>query len=99
MLEGSDHVVMALSKGRRVIGFVTAITDGFSCAHIPYLEVLPEWQGKGVGTELMRRMLTRLKAFYAIDLICDEDARSFYERLGFESGCGMYIRNRSVRIE
>ena len=54
-------MVLALSDKSRVVGFVTAITDGVSCAYIPHLEVLPEWQGDGSGTELMRRMMAKLE--------------------------------------
>ena len=45
ILEGSDLCVLALSASGRVVGFISAITDGVPCAYIPYLEVLPEWQG------------------------------------------------------
>ena len=93
ILQGSDLLVLALSKTCRVVGFITAITDGVSCAYISYLEVLPEWQGKGIGTELVTRMMEKLKPFYAIDLICDEDVKGFYEMLGFSEGRGMTIRN------
>ena len=72
ILQGSDLLVLAVSKDHGVVGFITAITDGVSCAYIPYLEVLPEWQGKGIGTELMKRMLAKLKTI-SIDLICDEE--------------------------
>ena len=95
ILQGSDLLVLALSEKHKVIGFVTAITDGVSCAYISHLEVLPEWQGKGVGSELMRRMLAKLEAIRTIDLICDEDVRGFYERLGFKAGRGMLIRKRA----
>ena len=84
---------MAFSDDYRVVGFVTAITDGVSSGYIPYLEVLPEWQGRGIGTELMRRMMAKLGTLYAIDLICDEDVKGFYERLGFSERRGMTIRN------
>ena len=93
ILNGSDHVVLALSENRRVVGFVTAITDGVSCAYIPYIEVLPEWQRLGIGTELMTRMLEKLKTLYAVDLVCDEDVQGFYEKLGFVERRGMTIRN------
>ena len=98
ILEGSDLVVLALSERCRVVGFVTAITDGVSCAYIPHLEVLPGWQGDGIGTELMRRMLTRLTRIRAVDLICDDDVRGFYERLGFKASRGMVIRQHPSRI-
>ncbi len=93
ILKGSDFRILALLKNRRVVGFITAITDGVSCAYIPYLEVLPEWQGKGIGTKLMIRMMGKLETTYAIDLTCDEEVKGFYENLGFKESRGMTIRN------
>ena len=97
ILEGSDLRIVAISDYLRVVGFVTAITDGVSYGCITYLEVLPEWQGKGIGTELMRRMMAKLETLYAIDLICDEDVQGFYESLGFSERRGMTIRNYERR--
>ena len=93
ILQGSDLLVLALSNNVRVVGFITAITDGVSCAYITYLEVLPEWQGKGIGNALVTRMMENLKAFYAIHLICNDDVQGFYEKLGFTERRGMTIRN------
>lgn len=93
ILKGSDFRILALLKNRRVVGFITAITDGVSCAYIPYLEVLPEWQGKGIGTKLMKRMMAELGSLYAIDLTCEEEVKGFYKRLGFEERVGMTVRN------
>ena len=53
--------------------------------------------GKGIGTELMRRMMTKLGAIYAIDLICDKDVRGFYKKFGFRAGQAMMIRNYEVQ--
>ena len=55
ILENSAHVVLAL-EGGRVIGFVSAISDGVLSAYISLLEVLPDHQGRGAGRELMIRM-------------------------------------------
>ena len=93
ILKGSDLCILARSGNGRVVGFITAITDGVSCAHVPYLEVLTEWQGMGIGTELMRRILAKLGAIYAVDLICDESVQGFYEKLGFKESVGMTFRN------
>ena len=76
-----------------VVGFITAISDGVSCAYIPHLEVLPAYQGRGIGSELMRRMLERLRQIYMIDLICDPDVQPFYTRLGMQTHTGMILRN------
>jgi ribosomal protein S18 acetylase RimI-like enzyme len=40
---------------------------------LPLLEVLPEYQGQGVGTELVRRLLARLDSLYMVDLCCDAE--------------------------
>jgi ribosomal protein S18 acetylase RimI-like enzyme len=95
ILRGSSHVVLA-KHGARVVGFVTAISDGVLSAYIPLLEVLPD-QGRGIGTELVRRLLARLGDLYMVDLSCDEDVVPFYERLGLERwDAGMGVRNRDV---
>lgn len=96
LLLGSDHVVLA-RDGERVVGFVTAISDGVLCAYVPLLEVLPSYQGEGIGSELMRRLLARLENLYMVDLCCDADLEPFYRRLGLQAlERGMGIRNRDA---
>ncbi|HNR63252.1 MAG TPA: GNAT family N-acetyltransferase, partial [Thermotogota bacterium] len=67
--------------------------DGFFYAAIPLLEVLPEYRGKGIGTELIRRMRQFFEGFYGMDLICDENLAPFYEKRGFFRAVGMIWRN------
>ena len=93
ILRGSHAVVLAREEGK-VVGFVTAVGDGVLSAHIPLLEVLPDYQGQGIGSELMRRMLEALGGLYMVDLCCDADLEPFYARLGLRTwGRGMGIRN------
>jgi ribosomal protein S18 acetylase RimI-like enzyme len=95
-LRRSETAVIALeAESDRVIGFVTAIGDGTLAAYIPFLEVLPEYRGQGIGTELMRRIIERLRGRYMIDLACDEELLPFYERLGMIPGRAMTLRDRS----
>ena len=94
LLHSSSHVVLAFDEEvDRVIGFVTAVSDDVLCAYIPLLEVLPEYQGRGVGTGLMRRMLDKLSHLYMIDLLCDKELQPFYARLGMVRSQGMMVRN------
>ncbi len=93
ILEGSDAVVLALGEDGQVAGYITAISDGVSCAYIPHLEVLPAYRGKGIGKELVRRMLAKLDHLYMVDLLCDPDVQPFYERLGMHRATGMALRN------
>ncbi len=94
ILEGSSHFILAReSEGGRVVGFVTAITDGVQAGFIPLLEVLPECRGQGIGTELVKRMLAKLEGVPAIDLTCDPPLQKFYARLGMIPSVGMVVRN------
>ena len=96
LLRGSDHVVLARDR-ERVVGFVTAISDGVLSAYVPLLEVLAEYQDRGIGSELMRRVLARLENLYMVDLCCDADLEPFYSRLGLRTwDRGMGIRNREA---
>lgn len=92
LLEGSSHVWFA-RRGQRVIGFVTAISDGVLSAYIPLLEVLPHERGNGIGAELLRRMLASLDHLYMVDLCCDPDRVAFYERNGMHPAHAMIRRN------
>lgn len=82
----------AALDGEKVVGFISAITDGVGCAFIPLLEVLPEYQRRGIGTELVRIMLETLKDISSIDLMCDEGVQGFYEQFGMRKLCGMGLR-------
>ncbi|UCD95429.1 MAG: GNAT family N-acetyltransferase [Candidatus Zixiibacteriota bacterium] len=93
LLESSDEIVLAIDDDTgKVVGFVTAISDGVLSAYIPLLEVLPEYQKQGIGRELMRRMLEKLDGLYMVDIICDKRVRPFYEKFGMKASCGMCIR-------
>jgi GNAT superfamily N-acetyltransferase len=95
LLRGSDHVVLALDDATGdVVGFVTALSDGVLSAYIPFLEVRPTHHGRGIGTELMRRMLARLDGLYMVDLLCDPELQPFYARVGMSPYTGMLLRNR-----
>ena len=94
LLHSSDEVVLAIDKNSdKVVGFITAITDQVLSAYIPFVEVLGNYQGRGIGKKLVGLMLDRLKDFYMIDLLCDEDLQGFYEKLGMSKARGMMVRN------
>jgi ribosomal protein S18 acetylase RimI-like enzyme len=100
LLHGSDFVVLAReAESGRVVGFATAIGDGVLSAFIPLLEVLPEYQRLGIGSELVRRMLDLLADTYMVDLCCDDDLVEFYERFEMSRWVGMGIWNRDALVE
>jgi len=93
LLRGSAEVVLAVDTDNgHVIGFVNVLTDGVLSAYIPLLEVLPEYRGRGIGGELVRRALERVADLYMVDVTCDANVQPFYESLGFTRSTGASLR-------
>jgi GNAT superfamily N-acetyltransferase len=96
VLRGSFRSVVAVDDPTgRVVGFVNMISDGVLTAFIPWLEVLPEYQGQGIGTELMNRVLN-CEGLYSVDLVCDEPLLGYYARFGMATIPGAGLRHSSV---
>lgn len=91
-LRASYRIVLALDDDR-VVGFASAIGDGVLSAFIPLLEVIPEYRRRGIGSELVRRMLAQLEHLRTVDLCCDPELEGFYRRFGMEPLLGMAIRH------
>lgn len=102
VLRGSYRVVVAVDTdsapetGGRVVGFITMISDGVLTAFIPWLEVLPEYQSRGIGAELVRRILEGTEHFYSVDLLCDAPLQAYYAKFGMQPVPGMTLHHRSA---
>ena len=94
VLRGSYRSVVAIDEAAgRVAGFVNMLSDGVLTAFIPWLEVLPGYQGQGVGGELMRRILDGTDRFYSVDLVCDAALVPYYARFGMLSASSALLRH------
>lgn len=70
----------------RLIGYVAAISNGVTDACLQDLMVHPDYQHRGIGHELMRRALDRLRAdgLYMVSVIYGDAAlQQYYEEFGF----------------
>lgn len=94
VLSGSQNIWIA-RDGDQVVGFINSVGDGGFSAFIPLLEVRPQYQGRGIGSELVRRMMDTLSDHYSVDLVCETDLIPFYERAGLTKLTAMSSRNRS----
>ena len=94
VLRGSYRCVLAIDDADgRVAGFVNMLSDGVLTAFIPWLEVLPGYQGHGIGSELMRRILEGTDRFYSVDLVCDAALVPYYARFGMAGASSALLRH------
>ncbi|MHC9543119.1 MAG: GNAT family N-acetyltransferase [Vulcanimicrobiota bacterium] len=94
ILRNSDYIIVAVDdENKKVAGFITAHTDHVLSAYIPLLEVLPAYRRRGIGSMLLSQMKEKLQSFYMVDLICDEEKVSFYQKLGMKKMSAMSWRN------
>lgn len=84
----NSHRVVSAWSGDKLVGIANSISDGFMAAYVPYVAVHPDWQGQGVGRELMQRLLAEYADFPRVALIAYEKAAGFYEHCGMERGDG-----------
>jgi GNAT superfamily N-acetyltransferase len=84
-------LVVAAKDDDRTVGTARLIWDGGYAALIKDVLVLPEYQGRGIGSEMMNRIMSFLKSKLKpgfgiqIDLMAATDKEPFYEKLGFVS--------------
>ena len=69
----------------KLIGYIDTVSNNVADAYIQDLMVHPNHQSRGIGTELMNRVIAKLKAdrIYMISVIYDEKLQPFYQRFGF----------------
>ena len=94
ILKNSYLFIIAVDKSaNKVVGFINAISDGVLSAYIPLLEVIEPYKGKGVGSELVRRILEECDGLYMIDICHDAELAPYYTRFGAHRGNASLFRN------
>lgn len=73
-------------EGDKLVGLISAMDDGIMTAYIHYLLVRPEYQGRGIGTQLMEKVKEKYKEYLRIVLVAYDKECGFYEHCGFIKG-------------
>jgi ribosomal protein S18 acetylase RimI-like enzyme len=79
----ASHSLVTAWDTELLVGLGSAISDGHLLVYFTHLLVRPDYQGRGIGTELMIRMMARYKDFHQQTVLADGRAVDFYKRLGF----------------
>ena len=82
----------------KLVGFGRVVTDFVLHAMIFDMIILPEYQGQGVGTMILKSLVKKCQdqGIRDIQLFCAKGKRPFYEKNGFETRAedapGMQLR-------
>lgn len=76
----------SIYKLNKLIGFGRVIADGVHHALIVDLIIHPDYQGKGIGSKLLGKLVSKCKEYKIrdIQLFSAKDKYNFYEKYGFE---------------
>ena len=70
-------------EGAELVGIASAISDGYQVVYYPQLLVLPEYQGRAVGSRLMQMLMAHYQGFDQHMLVADGPQAAFYRKCGF----------------
>lgn len=90
-LDNCETVITAWD-GNKLVGLINAIDDSELTVYIHYLCVNPEYQGFGIGGELLKRMKEKYKDYLYIILIAENEGLiKYYTKNGFEHLDGRFV--------
>lgn len=69
--------------GDELVAVGRALADGLDCAYIADVAVRPDHQGRGLGREVIRRLVARAAGHKKILLYANPGTEGFYAGLGF----------------
>ena len=81
----TSYYHIAVYEKEVLIGYIDCVSNGVTDAYIQDLMVHPDYQRRGIGTELMTIMISYLKQkhIYMISVVFEETLKPFYEKFGF----------------
>ena len=79
----NSHCLVTARVDGLLVGLGNAISDGHLVVYYPHLLVHPEFQGQGIGRQMMDALQQRYAGLHMQMLTADGRAISFYENLGF----------------
>ena len=95
----ASHTTIFAHSGDRLVGFGRALSDGQYQAAIYDCAVLPEFQGQGIGSEIIRLIVAELNHCNII-LYASPGREGFYRQHGFatmRTGMALFLEMNAKR--
>jgi GNAT superfamily N-acetyltransferase len=80
---GNSRYAWFVYDRETLVGAGRALADGLDCAYIADVAVHPDHQGRGLGAEIIRRLVASAAGHRKIILYANPGTERFYVRLGF----------------
>ncbi len=82
----NSSTVVSVWDENKLIGLINVLDDGELTAYVHYLLVNPDYQGKGIGKELIEYVKEKYKTYLYLVLISEEKkCVPFYEKCGLKA--------------
>lgn len=90
-LDNCETVITAWD-GNKLIGLINTIDDGELTVYVHYLCVNPEYQGLGIGGELLKQIKEKYRDYLYIIVIAEnKELIEYYKKNGFGHIDGRYV--------
>ena len=93
MVDHADIILTARNNGE-IVGIARAITDYSYCCYLSDLAVDEQFQGNGIGKELVRLIQEKIGKEVTLILIASPNAVDYYPRIGFEKSDKAFLIRR-----
>ena len=99
-LVANAQLVLSAWDNEKLVGLIRTVGDGISIQYVQDILVLPDYQNKGIGSELLKKIIEKSKDIRQFVLITDGSdenkvAIEFYQKNGLKTFadtgiCGMW---------
>ena len=82
----ASHSLITAWDGERLVGLGNTLSDGYLVVYYSHLLVHPAYQRRGIGAELMRRLIARYRGFHQHILVADGGGPEVLSQMRLRTG-------------
>jgi len=79
----NSHTLVSAWIDSRLVGIANTLSDGHMVVYYSHMLVHPDFQGQGIGSQMLSYLKARYHGFHQQILVADKDSIAFYLKHGF----------------